>query len=71
MTSDESILLPTDELAELELSIARRADELMSLFKDSRPELDFWLEAESEIWSRRLSQCDDAVSCRVDLGCAT
>ena len=70
MTSDESIMLPTDELAELELSIARRADELMSKFKGSRPERDFWLEAESEIWSQRLSQNDDAVNHPVDLSCA-
>ena len=67
MTSDESIVLPTDELAELELSIARRADELMGKFKDARPELDFWLEAESEIWSRRLSQNGDAVNHPVGL----
>ena len=69
MTTDESILLPTDELAELELSIARRADELMSKFKDIRPERDFWLEAEREIWSRRLSQNDAAVNYPVDLRC--
>ena len=69
MTSDESILLPTDELAELELSIARRADELMSAFKGTRPERDFWLEAESEIWSLRLSHTSDEVSHPVDVGC--
>jgi len=67
MTSDESIVLPTDELAELELSIARRADELMSKFKGARPERDFWLEAESEIWSRRLRQNSDTVNQPVEL----
>ena len=68
MISDDSMVLPTDELAELELSIARRADELMSKFKGSRPERDFWLEAESEIWSRRLSEDGDAANHVVELG---
>lgn len=42
-----------DELTQLQLSVAQRADELMRNDRGTSPERDFWREAEEEIWARR------------------
>ncbi len=47
-------LAPLDELTQLELSVAQRADELMKLHRDAGERRDFWLEAEVEILEARL-----------------
>ncbi len=43
-----------DELAQLEFSIAQRADELTRGDGGRNPGRNFWEEAEREIWSARL-----------------
>ena len=42
-----------DDLSQLQLSIARRADELLRSHGGRHPERDFWDEAEREIWDVR------------------
>ena len=51
-------LPPADlaELVELELQIARRADELLRTAQNSDAGRDFWHEAEEEIWNSRLRE---------------
>ncbi len=45
---------PADELFEVELEIAKRADELVRLFgPDPTQALKQWRQAEQEIWSTR------------------
>jgi hypothetical protein len=46
---------PADELFELELRIAQRADELVRLFgPDPLQALKQWRQAEDEVWSDRI-----------------
>lgn len=47
-------LAPLDELTQLELSVAQRADELMRLAVEPPGRRDYWLEAEAEILEARL-----------------
>jgi len=42
------------ELDALQLSVARRADDLRRLDAGRHPGRDFWREAEAEIWAERL-----------------
>ena len=62
----ESLLSSTpaagDELASLELEVARRADKLMRDDDGRRPGRDFWLEAEEEVWTARLHLCQPSTS---------
>lgn len=45
---------PADELFELELRIAQRADELVRLFGlNPQRALDQWRQAEQEVWQQR------------------
>ena len=45
---------PADELFELELRIAQRADELVRLFGfDPQQALEQWRQAEREVWHER------------------
>lgn len=53
---------PLDELGELELGIARRADELMWRDSGRHSERNFWQEAEAEIWSARLRSLEAALA---------
>ncbi len=47
-------LAPLDELTQLELSVAQRADELMRLDAGSGTSRDFWREAEAEVLEAKL-----------------
>lgn len=50
--------LDLDELAKLEIEIARRADELKRIVGPADSGRDFWSEAESEIWSARIQSLE-------------
>ena len=49
-----------DELAQLEMAIALRADELVRRNAEHHPDRNFWEEAESEIWAARLCAVEPA-----------
>ena len=53
---------PVDLLTELELQVARRADELKREHGEQNPERNFWQDAENEIWPRSLAPLSGAVS---------
>jgi hypothetical protein len=64
MTTSElpPAVTPLDELGELELDIAQRADELMRRDSGQHSERDFWQEAEAEIWSARVRSPEPALA---------
>lgn len=41
-----------DELTQLELRVAKRADELWRLTRGARPDRELWQQAEAEIWQQ-------------------
>jgi hypothetical protein len=49
-------LAQIDELTQLQLSVAQRADELMRLDRERRAERDYWREAEAEVLEARLGE---------------
>lgn len=52
-----------DELTRLELTIARRADELRRSLDSGHPAQDCWQEAECEVWSAWLSAESSRLAC--------
>lgn len=54
MRPNDSPSADLDELVELELQIARRADELRHAACAEHTGRNFWREAEEEIWNSRL-----------------
>ena len=51
-----------DELAQLELKIAQRADELTRLDEGRHGDRNFWQDAEREIWDFRLRSLELALA---------
>jgi len=51
-----------DELAQLELKIAQRADELTRLDEGRHGDRNFWQDAEREIWDLRLRSLELALA---------
>jgi len=41
-----------DELTQLELRVAKRAEELWRLTRGARPDRELWQQAEAEIWQQ-------------------
>lgn len=57
MSSTDLLPVPDlDELATLELAVARRADELSREAAGRSAARDFWREAEMEIWGERVAR---------------
>lgn len=51
-----ALITPTDELFELELRIARRADQLARLSEsDPQSAMEYWHQAEQEVWFDSLA----------------
>lgn len=60
MDANPSAVAANDELDELELRVARRADELARQDDGHRPGRDYWQQAEREIWTSRLGAVEAA-----------
>ncbi len=58
MNTIEPSLAPAlnDELTQLQLSVAQRADELRQLGREHRGQRDYWREAEAEILPVRFGE---------------
>lgn|GEM_PF-5631619 len=54
-THDLAPAVAPDEIVELLLNVARRADELRRRNEGEASERDFWREAEAEVWSGRAA----------------